>query len=153
MKKNLFRIIAAALLIVSIFSFCITANAMDYMVYSRNTDDPTFTVMASLQANKYSQAYAFQSIYATLRFDPTGNGTPTYTLLDMQIIVTGTGASLLTPVTASCEKNGMGKAVYTEFVHIDANAGITFLKGTYYAIVPGSIVSFNPPIIEISVFD
>lgn len=153
MKKNLFRIIAATLLIVSIFSFCITANAMDYMVYSRNTDDPTFTVMASLQANKYSKAYAFQSIYATLRFDPTGNGTPTYTLLDMQIIVTGRGASLLTPIAASREDNGMGKAVYTEFVQLKEDAGITFLTGDYYAIVPGSIVSFNPPSIEISVFD
>lgn len=91
MKKNLFRIIATTLLIVSMFAFCITANAMDYMKYTRSTDDPTFTVLSSLQANKYTQAYAFQSIYATLRFDPTGNGTPTYTLLDMQIIVKGSG--------------------------------------------------------------
>ena len=81
MKKNLFRIIAA--------------NAMDYMKYTRSTDDPTFTVLGSLQANKYSKAYAFHSIYATLRFDPTGNGTPTYTLLDMQLIVTGSGCTLM----------------------------------------------------------
>ncbi len=153
MKKNLFRIIAAILLIVSIFSFCITANAMDYMKYTRSTDDQTFTVLGSLQANKYSKAYAFHSIYATLRFDPTGNGTPTYTLLDMQLIVTGSGGTLLTPIVASQERVIIGQFIRTEDVRLPQESGITFLLGNYYATVPGSIVSFNPPSIEISVFD
>lgn len=155
MKKNLFRIIAAALLIVSMFAFCITANAMDYMVYSRNTDDPTFTVMASLQANKYTESgvYAFQRIFATNRFDPTGNGTPTYTLLDMQLIVTGSGGTLLAPIVASQERVIIGQFIRTEDVRLSQESGITFLLGNYYATVPGSIVSFNPPSIEISVFD
>lgn len=155
MKKNLFRIITATLLIVFMFAFCVTANAMHYMEYTRNTDDPTFTVLGSLQANKYTESgvYAFQRIFATNRFDPTGNGTPTYTLLDMQIIVTGSGVTLLTPIVASQDRVIIGQFIRTEDVRLSQESGITFLKGTYYATVPGSTVSFNPPSIEISVFN
>ena len=155
MKKNLFRIITATLLIVFMFAFCITANAMDYMKYTRSTDDPTFTVLGSLQANKYTESgvYAFQRIFATLRFDPTGNGTPTYTLLDMRLIVTGSGGTLLTPIVASQERVIIGQFIRTEDVRLSQESEITFLLGNYYATVPGSIVSFNPPSIEISVFE
>ena len=71
----------------------------------------------------------------------------------MQLIVTGSGGTLLTPIVASQERVIIGQFIRTEDVRLSQESGITFLLGNYYATVPGSIVSFNPPSIEISVFD
>ncbi len=123
-----------------------------YAVYSTNTDDPTFTVKASLQVNKFTDSNYMRNAYATLRFDETGIGDLMIYELDMGISVYVTGK--VSDTISNSELNvSEGDYINIDVTTFTEEQGVTSLTGTYLAKVNGTKIFYNPPSITIHVRD
>lgn len=137
--KSILALIGAILLLCT---FSVAAFAAAYTDYQDNTSDPTFRVRASLQGDVFSDANFFRRVFATTRFDATAVS-PTYTQLDLTVMIRGTKLDDVPYVEAFDVP--IGSYITTNDVYLDRNDNVFYLTGEHTAGVFGSTISFNPP--------
>ena len=138
-KKSILALVGAILLLCTL---SVSVFAARYTDYQDNTSDPTFRVRASLQGDVFSDANFFRRVFATTRFDATAVS-PTYTQLDLTVMIRGTKLDDVPYVEAFDVP--IGSYITTNDVYLDRNDNVFYLTGEHTAGVFGSTISFNPP--------